>query len=73
MTPSKKKVPSKEVAEGAIVTHPEAEAKEEEDYEVEHTADGELQVDLESLGVAAEDIVALRRIEAIVAKGAART
>lgn len=45
---------------------------QDEEVEVEHTADGELEVSLEGLGVAAEDIAALRRIEAAVAEAASR-
>lgn len=73
MAPPKKKVGAGPTPDGATVTYPNAEERQQEEVEVEHTADGELEVGLEGLGVAAEDIAALRQIEAAVAEVAART
>lgn len=53
MAPSKKKVPTGPANEGAIVTHPSDGEEQEEEVEVEHTSDGELEVGSESLAVVA--------------------
>lgn len=72
MALAKKKASTGLVTKGAIVSYLDAEGIEEEDVEIEHTADGDLEVRLVGLGVAAEDTAALRCIEAVVAEAAGR-
>ena len=67
MAPPKKKQTVQ--SEGALVP---SSAVQEGEVEVEDTADGVLEVHLESLGVPSGDIAAWRRIQAAVAEAAAQ-
>lgn len=72
MAPPKKKAATEPTPEGAIISVPGAEEVQEDEVEVEHTTDVELEVGLEGLGVAAKDIAAWRCLEAAVARVASR-